>query len=647
MTNTQQPLCIIGAGPVGMRCAQLLLEKSPQQAVVMISREPWSPYNRVRLSGFLSGEHDYEAIQLPALTQYADRFQLVHGLDVTRVDAEHQLIHTDNGETFVYGKLILATGSSSFLPSIPGIEMTGVYTFRTMRDVLALQSRQSRSRHTLVIGGGLLGLEAARAMRVYNTKVTVIEHSHHLMYQQLDAKAGEYLARHMQQLHIEVYTQCRVASIEGIGRVSSVILTDGREITCDTIIVAAGIRANLQVARSSGIAYGRGIAVNDHLQTNQPNIYAIGDCAEHDQIVYGLVAPGYEQAAVAVDHITGGQAEYKGSLRSTSLKVAGCPVFSMGNVDAMRDTVGNYVYEYQDDNCYRRLHIVRGRIMGALAIGEWSDKSRLQEAIQQQRLILPWQRFNFRQNGEIWQEQDAKSVVAWPTMAIVCQCTGVTRGQLSEAIEKQGCQTPEALRECTGASSVCGSCKPLLSDLLGGVKPEPQQGWVWLWGGGVLATLLSLIYLLFPGSGYPSSVISGGWDVIWREGQFREITGFSLLGTGVVISIISLRKRLAGFRWGEYSFWRFIHVVIAVFLVMLLWVHTGGRVGDNLNMLLMLSFTGLILAGGVLSATLGFEHHLSAQLARRLRRTSLWVHILLLWPLPVLLGFHILKAYYF
>jgi len=135
--------------------------------------------------------------------------------------------------------------------------------------------------------------------------------------------------------------------------------------------------------------------------------------------------------------------------------------------------------------------------------------------------------------------------------------------------------------------------------------------------------------------------------VIWRDSDVRQLTGFSLLGTGVVISIISLRKRLAGFRWGEYSLWRFIHVVIAVLLAVLLWVHTGGRVGDNLNMMLMLSFTGLILAGGVLSATLGFEHHLSAQLARRLRRTSLWVHILLLWPLPVLLGFHILKAYYF
>lgn len=642
------PVVIIGAGPVGLRCAQEILAQSEDIKIIVFGKEPWQPYNRVRLTGFLGRDYSLEDIELADMSSYGDRFELRSGADVLRINREQKFIETRDGDIQHYNKLILSVGSSAFTPEIEGIHQTGVYTFRNIKDAIALQARQTSSRKIVVIGGGLLGLEAARAMRVYGTSVTIIEHNNHLMYQQLDAEAGQMLQQHMEAMNIMVLSNNNVRKVLGENRIRGVELRNGDIVKCDTVIVATGIRPNTTLALETGLAVGRGIKVNNQLQTNDPNIFAIGDCAEHNKITYGLVAPGFEQASVVAAIINDIDAQYLGSTTSTTLKVAGCPVFSMGSIDKMRDTKGDFVYSDPKKGIYRRLQIDNGRLNGGIGIGEWPNKGRMQEAIQQGRLTLPWQRINFKKNGELWSDDADNSVAAWPASAIVCNCTGVTRGQLSSAITI-GCNDFESLCKKTGASSVCGSCKPNIQNLLGSAEPiAPTEYWKPISIAAIFATLTALLYLFWPGLPYQDSVMeSFRWDSLWRDSFLRKVSGFTLLGGGVILSIITFRKRIKRFSWLSFSFWRVFHVVLGALLLVALLVHSGARMGDNLNYWLMLSFIGVILSGGLLGIGISNDHQLPAKAVRVVREWSLWLHLLFLWPLPVLLGFHILKAFYF
>jgi len=199
------PVVIIGAGPVGLRCAEEILAQSDSIKVIVLGKEPWQPYNRVRLTGFLGHDYNLEEIELSDMTAHGERFQLKSGVEVLSIDRDKHYAETSDGDIQHYSKLILAVGSHAFISEIEGVEQNGVYTFRDLQDAIALQARQTSSRHVVVIGGGLLGLEAARAMRVYGTNVTVIEHSNHLMYQQLDAEAGHLLQQHMEAMNIMVH----------------------------------------------------------------------------------------------------------------------------------------------------------------------------------------------------------------------------------------------------------------------------------------------------------------------------------------------------------------------------------------------------------------------------------------------------------
>jgi len=642
------PVVIIGAGPVGLRCAQEILAQNEDLNVIVFGKEPWLPYNRVRLTGFLGRDYTLQDIELNDLSRDDERFELRSGLDVINIDREQCCIETTDGNKQPYCKLILAVGSSAFTPEIEGIHRTGVYTFRNIKDAIALQARQTSARKIIVIGGGLLGLEAARAMRVYDTSVTVVEHNNHLMYQQLDAEAGQMLQQHMEAMNIMVLTNNNVKKVLGEGRIRGVELRNGNIVKCDTVIVATGVRPNTSLAVNVGLKVGRGIRVDNQLLTNDPNIFAIGDCAEHNKITYGLVAPGYEQAAVVAAIIGGNDAQYLGSTTSTALKVAGCSVFSMGSIDRMRDTSGDFVYSDSKEGVYRRLQIDNGRLNGGIGIGEWPNKGRMQEAIQQGRLTLPWQRSNFKKNGELWSDDANNSVAAWPASAIVCNCTGVTRGQLSNAITI-GCNDFDSLCSKTGASSVCGSCKPNIQNLLGSEEPvAPADYSKPMSVAAIFATITALIYLFWSGLPYQDTVMSSlQWDSLWRDSFNRKVSGFTLLGGGVILSIISFRKRITSFSWLSFSFWRVFHVILGALLLFALLVHSGARMGDNLNYWLMLSFVGVVLSGGLLGIGISNDHKIKAKTVSFIREWSLWLHLLFLWPLPVLLSFHILKAFYF
>ncbi len=642
------PVVVVGAGPVGVRLAQELQRRSPRVEVLVYGDEPWEPYNRVKLSSLLAGDVDASALEnTRGMFQDESRLRYVNARIVS-IDREARLVHDARGQTQPYSKLVLATGSRPHIPSIPGIDISGVFTFRDMEDAQRLMARRVRSRRTLILGGGLLGLEAARAMQRFNTEVYVIEHASHLMFHQLDEQGADTLQTHIEALGIKVIVDDGVQQLLGDGALAGVRLRTGREIECDTLVVATGIQPNISLAREAGISVGRGIRVNDQMQTSDPDVYAVGECAEHEERVYGLVAPGLEQAAVAAHNITGSHAEYHGSLAATSLKVVGCPVFSIGEVDEQDLALEHIRYAPAEGREYRKLVVKGGRLQGAVAVGEWPELGRIQEAVTHGRRVWPWQLRRFRKTGLLWPEQEAQSVVVWPAAATVCNCTGVTRGRLSDAIAA-GCANVQALAAETGASTVCGSCRPLLVELTGAPQSaEPVRAYRGLMLTAVLSFLAVILLFALPAIPYAGTVQLGWqWDALWRDGLLKQISGFSLLGLTLVVLVLSLRKRIKGFSWGDFAVWRLVHAAVGGAVIAAMVVHTGLRLGHNLNAYLMLSFLGLLLVGTGAAGVIAMEHRLGATLARRLRSTSVWLHILLFWPVPVLLGFHVLKTYFF
>ena len=644
--DAMAPVVIVGAGPTGIRATQELARRRPDQPIVIYGDEPSEPYNRVRLSSFLVGELDWNALtrdtRLPETSTISTRY----GCAVTAIDRDQACVLDSAGYRQRYATLVLATGSRPYVPDIPGIGLPGVYTFRDVRDAHRLLARRVRSRRTVVLGGGLLGLEAARAMQRFNTEVVVVEHFTRLMMRQLDAPAAIELLDHVRALGIEVVLGDGVRSIAGDARVSGVQLRSDRALECDTVLVATGIRPNVDLARVAGIHVGRGIRVDDRMLTSDPRIYAIGECAEHRGKVYGFVAPGLEQAAVCAHHIAGGRTNYRGSQIAARLKVLDLPIFSMGPVTEEERLDLGREWHYREAGVYRKIVTWRGRLVGALALGPCRELGRLQEAVIRNRHLWPWQILRFTRTGFPWVEAEQDNVCTWPAAAAVCNCTGVTRGQLGAAFAA-GCITVESLAARTGASTVCGTCRPLLAQLIGGSTTRgPERGWRWLLGSGgaALTAVLALALLVVP---YAASVqVNLQWDVLWRESAWKQASGFSILGLSALILTLSLRKRVRRFTFGDFPLWRVMHALLGTLTLAALLVHTGGRLGSNLNFALNAVFLGVAGVGAIAGTLIALEHRIGAA-ATRLRRAWTWSHILVFWPLPMLLLLHVFKTYYY
>ncbi|MDT8385662.1 MAG: FAD-dependent oxidoreductase [Gammaproteobacteria bacterium] len=644
-----EPVVIVGNGPVGMHCARELLQRNPAAQIVIYGNERHLPYNRVKLSYLLAGELDWNALldplQIPATASVDERI----GYTISRIDTQNRYVEDQQGNRQSYQKLILATGSRAHIPGIPGIDLTGVFTFRNLDDANLLLARQVRTQHTVILGGGLLGLEAARGMQRSNTRVTVIEHADRLLSHQLDEEASAMLQKRIRGMGIMTVVGDAVSEVQGGPRVTAIKMRSGRIIDCDTVVVATGIRSNIDLARAAGIAFGHGIRVDDAMQTSVPDVYAVGECAEHRGRVYGVVAPGLEQAAVAANHIAGQAGHYQGSVISAHLKVVGCTLFSMGPVGAgASPNYGkDHVYADPGQAIYRKLLIHRNRLVGAIGVGDWAESSLLQSGIIDRQWIWPWQLFRFRYTGNLWPEEEAVHVAQWPATAAVCQCTGVTRGRIGEAIQC-GAVTVADVSRITGAASVCGSCRPLLQELVGQGTPEPVAWHRLLAGAALLSFFAALAVLLLPPIPYADSVqLAWRWDQLWRDGLLKQISGYSLLGLFVVGLLVSPRKRLRRFQTlGSFDAWRLAHIALGLLVILGLVAHTGMRLGDGINFVLMVSFTATLILGAMATAIISRQHRMGAS-ATRLRRKAIGWHIFLFWPVPVVLSLHVLKSYYF
>ena len=643
-------IIVIGSGPVGMRFVEEVLKRKPSANITMFGGEGTQPYNRIQLSSLLAGEAKYEDIlnALPDEQRHTGFQHIPANIEV--VFSKEKYVVDQQGNRYDYDKLVFATGSRPHVPDIPGVDQTGVYTFRNLKDAEALSARIWRSRHIVVVGGGLLGLEAARALTRFNTKVTLIQQGPWLMNRQLDEKAATLLKDSIENKGIEVITESGVRNILGEGRVTGVVTRDKTEIECDTVLLCAGIKPNMELARDANIKVANAIMVDDQLQTSEPNVFAIGECCEHRGLTYGLVNPGFEQAAVAANVIANGSASYLGSLEVSRLKVAGEYVCSMGPIDNLpkRPFQSEYTYTNKKAGIYRKIVLYKGRIYAATGFGEWPESRRIQEAYQQGRRVYPWQVLRFILTGTIWGVGSSNNIKTWSAETHVCQCKGVSLGELTVHME-QGATSVAALQDKTQAGTVCGSCKPLLQELVGDTTPmEKDSTWGSLLGFSVVALAIACLILYLPAAQVADSVFDQGWyEKIWNDHFYKQVTGFTLLGLSVIGLLMSMQKRLS-FNWlGQYKYLRVLHVFLGLACAGVLLLHTGMHLGENLNFYLMADFLGVIILGSLAAGVVAISHHMKAKQAMKLRSFWRWLHVLITWPLPILLAFHVLSVYYY
>jgi nitrite reductase (NADH) large subunit len=369
-----ESLVIVGNGMAAARLVDELAKVAlGRYAVAVIGEEPRLAYNRVLLSSVLAGETASHEIELRPATWWRDRgVTLKYGCAVDEIDVGRRELKIANEESIGFSKLVLATGSSALRLNVPGADLVGVHTFRDSRDVDLLLTLAAGKKRVVVIGGGLLGLEAAYGLAKAGAAVTLLHLMDRLMERQLDAPAGALLKSLVERKGINVLLHASTARILGESRVEGVELTDGRRVDADAVIFAAGIRPNVAIAKEAGISVNRGIVVDDQLQTGTEDIFALGECAEHRGICYGLVEPAYEQAKVLAQHLAGRTAAYGGSVTATNLKVSGVGVFSAGDFlgsDGSEAIVLNDVRS----GVYKKLVIQDGRLAGAVLVGDTSE----------------------------------------------------------------------------------------------------------------------------------------------------------------------------------------------------------------------------------------------------------------------------------
>lgn len=645
-----ETVIVVGSGPVGVHFIQELIRRRYPGHIVLFGDEPWRPYNRIQLSSLVAGDIRYQQILLPGIDKSGANFRFINRR-ILALDAHDRIARDEQGGEYRFDKLVLATGSRPWLPQVKGIDLSGVYVFRDLNDAQKLLARSVRTRRTVVVGGGLLGVEAARAMQRNHTSVILVHQSNRLMNRQLDIEAGLILKRSLEGYGIDVVLNAGVKAVLGEGAVAGVELRNGMVLDCDTVIFATGIQPNVELARFAGIKVARGIVVDDRLTTSQASVFAVGECVEHRNEIYGLLAPGLEQAAILADRFCKGSAEYRGSIAATQLKILDLPVFTVGWIsDEYENQIDDVVVYHGPQGEYRKLFLKRNLLKGVVAIGECTERSRLQEVIEREQIVWPWQLKRFRTEGLLWPKEDSLNVRDWPAAAIVCNCRSVTKGALADA-QMQGCNTVELLAECTGASTVCGSCKPLLADLAGApFEPEPVVATGKpLLGVAGFALLLAALVFLVPHPQYATSFSEISWlEKLWTDSLYKQISGYSLLGISVAGILISLRKRIQKFTLGGFPWWRFTHVVLGFLALAILYLHTGFSLGENLNRYLMLDFVLLALVGALAGLIIGSERYTRMGYAgKRWRKWLTHSHIVLFWPLPVLLTLHVLSVYYF
>ncbi|MDB5889057.1 MAG: nirB, partial [Rhodocyclales bacterium] len=465
-------LVMVGNGMAGVRTIEEILKIAPDMYdITVFGAEPHPNYNRILLSPVLAGEMTIQDIILNDLDWYKDNgINLQTGKKIVTIDRKKRKVIADDGTEAEYDRLLLATGSNPFILPIPGKDLPGVISYRDIADTDAMIATAATHKHAVVIGAGLLGLEAANGLAIRGMDVTIVHIGDWIMERQLDRMAGLMLQQALEAKGMKFRLPVQTAELIAgeSGRVAAVKFKDGETIPADLVVMAAGIRPNTELAEKAGLHCNRGIVVSDTLQTFDPRIYAVGECANHRGIAYGLVAPLFEQAKVCANHLAMfGIGRYQGSVTSTKLKVTGIDVFSAGDFSG-GDGTEDIVLSDPGMGVYKRVVIKSDKIVGAVMYGDTVDGSwyfqMLKDAqdIHEIRDHLLFGKSNLGDAGHKGQN----SAASLPDTAEVCGCNGVCKGVIVKSIKEKGLFTLEDVRKHTKASSSCGSCTGLVEQIL-------------------------------------------------------------------------------------------------------------------------------------------------------------------------------------
>jgi nitrite reductase (NADH) large subunit len=470
-------LVLVGNGMAGVRTLEELLKVNPElYDITVFGAEPFGNYNRILLSPLLAKEKTLDDIMLNDKAWYSERgIKFQAGKKIIDVDRVKCRVIAQDGTQAHYDRLILATGSNPFIIPVPGKDLEGVVTFRDIQDVQAMLEAASTYQHAVVIGGGLLGLEAANGLLKQGMEVTVVHLLDSLMERQLDKPAAGLLKASLEQRGIRFLMEAQTEALIGKDRVTAVRFKDGREIRADLVVMAVGIKPNVELAKKIGLYCERGIVVNDTLQSFDPRIYAVGECIQHRDQVYGLVAPLFEQARVCANHLAErGTSRYEGSVTSTKLKVTEIDLFSAGDFEGDH-TTQDMIYQDAARGIYKKLVIQNNRIRGAVMYGDTLDGSWYFQLMRDDSDISDIREnllFGQAHVGNSGHGDDKTRLSAMRDDAEICGCNGVCKGDIVQAIIHKKLFTLDDVRTHTKASSSCGSCTGLVEALLAGTIGE-------------------------------------------------------------------------------------------------------------------------------------------------------------------------------
>jgi nitrite reductase (NADH) large subunit len=469
---SKERLIVIGNGMAGCRAIEEVLKRDPDRyEIAIFGTEPRVNYNRIMLSPVLAGEKTFEDIVINDEAWYRDNGITLHaGRAVVGIDTEGKTVLAEGGLALAYDKLILATGSDPFRLPLPGIDLKGVVTFRDLDDVEAMVAASGKpNTRAVVIGGGLLGLEAAYGLARRGMGATVVHLMDVLMERQLDESAGFLLREALLERGVETVMGAHSEEIVGEnGQVTGLKLKDGRTLPCDLLVMAVGIKPNAALAREAGLAVNRGVVVDDAMRTSDPAVFAVGECAEHRGNCYGLVAPIWDMCRSLAQSMTDGEGAYEGSVLSTRLKVSGVDVFSAGKFSG-GEGCEDIVFRDAGRGVYKRVVIEDGKVAGAVLFGDavdgnwYFDLMRAGTSVADIRETLIF--------GQAITEglsglDPNAAVAAMPDTQEICGCNGVCKGSIISAITTQGLTTLDDVKAVTKASASCGSCTPLVEQVL-------------------------------------------------------------------------------------------------------------------------------------------------------------------------------------
>ncbi|MCK4743174.1 MAG: nitrite reductase large subunit NirB, partial [Sulfuriflexus sp.] len=466
----KERLIVIGNGMAGMRTVEEILKLDTEAYdITVFGAEPYGNYNRIMLSPVLAGDKTIEEIMINDEQWYVDNDITLHkGKTIVDINRKARKVIVDDGSEHEYDRLLIATGSTPFIIPLPGHDLDGVIAFRDINDVDMMIDAAKNHKHAVVIGGGLLGLEAANGLMQQGMKVTVLHIVDTLMERQMDSAAGKMLRKSLEERGMEILMPASTKEIIGDGCVEKVVLEDGTEIECGIVVMAVGIRPNIELATKVGIHCERGIVVNDTMQTFDPRVYSVGECVQHRGETYGLVAPLFEMAKVCANHLVQhGIAVYEGSVTSTKLKVTGIDLFSAGDFTGDENTE-ELVFQDASRGVYRKLVIEDNKVKGAVMYGDTIDGSWYFDLMRDETDIT-----DFREKILFGQAHlgdsghgDENRIEMMSDTAEICGCNGVSKGDIVNSININKLLTLEEVRAHTKASSSCGSCTGLVESVL-------------------------------------------------------------------------------------------------------------------------------------------------------------------------------------